>query len=485
MQLSKQELLVSQCFINGQWQGAADGRTLPVHNPATGELLGAAPSLSRGETAAAVAAAREAWPAWREMPAVKRGEIMRRWQQLIRDNLEDLARILTSEQGKPLAEAKGELGVGSDYVAWYAEEGRRAYGEVIPSPMGDRRLLTIRQPVGVVACITPWNFPSSMILRKVAPALAAGCTVVCKPASLTPFSALALGVLAKEAGFPEGVFNVVTGRPAEVGAELAENPAVRKLSFTGSTAVGKALMAQCAGTVKKISMELGGNAPFIVFADADLEAAVNGALGCKFRNSGQTCICTNRFLVEDAIYDDFVKRLVEKVQGLKVGNGLEAGVTQGPLIDQPSLEKVESLVAASLALGARPAAGGARHALGGLYFQPTVLTEARPEMPVCREEIFGPVAPVLRFKSEAEAIALANDTEYGLASYMYTRDIGRFWRVAEALEYGMVGVNEVLLAMAETPFGGIKESGLGREGGRQGLDEYLETKYIVSGGLRG
>jgi succinate-semialdehyde dehydrogenase/glutarate-semialdehyde dehydrogenase len=398
-------------------------------------------------------------------------------------NLEDLARILTSEQGKPLAEARAEITVGGGYVVWYAEEGRRAYGEVIPSPLGDRRLLTIRQPVGVAASITPWNFPCSMILRKVAPALAAGCTVVCKPASLTPLSALALGVLAQEAGFPEGVFNVVTGRPDQVGAELAANPGVRKLSFTGSTAVGKALLAQCAATVKKVSMELGGNAPFIVFEDADLDAAVDGALACKYRNSGQTCICTNRFLVQDGIHDAFVERLAAKVRGLKVGDGLEEGVTQGPLIDQASLDKVSSLVAQALAAGAQPLVGGGPHPRGGLFFQPTILVGVRAEMAVCREEIFGPVAPVLRFKDEEEAVALANDTAYGLASYLYTRDMGRFFRVAEALEYGMVGVNEVLLAMPEVPFGGVKESGLGREGGRQGLEEFLETKYILAGGL--
>jgi len=483
MELQNKALLATKCLIGGQWLAAADGRAITVTNPANGQTLAAVPSLSRAETAQAVAAAQAAWPAWRETPAVKRGEIMRRWQQLIMANLEDLARILTSEQGKPLAEARAEITVGGGYVVWYAEEGRRAYGEVIPSPLGDRRLLTIRQPVGVAASITPWNFPSSMILRKVAPALAAGCTVVAKPASLTPLSALALGVLAQEAGFPDGVFNLVSGRPDEVGAELAANHGVRKLSFTGSTAVGKALMAQCAATVKKVSLELGGNAPFIVFDDADLEAAVNGALGCKYRNSGQTCICTNRFLVQDGIHDAFVERLVAKVRELKVGSGLEEGVTQGPLIDQASLDKVGSLVAEALAGGARPLIGGGPHPLGGLFFQPTILTGVRPEMAVCREEIFGPVAPVLRFRDEAEAVALANDTAYGLASYVYTRDIGRFFRVAEALEYGMVGVNEVLLAMPETPFGGVKESGLGREGGRQGLDEFLVTKYILAGGL--
>jgi succinate-semialdehyde dehydrogenase/glutarate-semialdehyde dehydrogenase len=483
MNLAGHDLFRQKCFVNGQWVQAADGRTITVTNPAGGPPLGTAPSLSRGEIAQAVAAAEAAWPAWRGLTALERGNFLKRWEQLIRENLEELAVILTSEQGKPLAEARGEITVGCSYIGWYAEEGRRAYGEIIPPNAPGRRMLTIRQPVGVVAAITPWNFPMSMIARKVAPALAAGCTVVAKPASQTPFSALALAALAEQAGFPPGVFNVVTGQAAEVGAELTANPAVRKLGFTGSTAVGKQLMAMCAATVKKISLELGGNAPFIVFADADLDAAAAGALGCKFRNSGQTCICTNRFLVEESAHDAFVAKLLEKVKTLRVGDGLEPGVTQGPLIDLPSLEKVEHLVQASLAMGAQALTGGKRHALGGLFYEPTILDQARQEMPVCQEEIFGPVAPILTFASEEEAVRIANDTRYGLASYVFTRNLGRFWRISEQLEYGMVGVNEVVLATGEAPFGGVKESGLGREGGRQGLDEFMETKYVLLGGV--
>ncbi len=483
MNLADKNLMRNRCLVNNQWILAADGKSIAVKNPASGQLLGEAPSLAREEVAKAVAAAEAAWPAWRAMTALERGGLLRRWERLIRENLEDLAIILTSEQGKPLAEAKAEILGGCSYIGWYAEEGRRAYGEIIPPNAPGRRMLTFRQPVGVVAAITPWNFPMSMIARKVAPALAAGCTVVAKPASQTPFSALALAELAQRAGFPAGVFNVVTGQASQVGAELTANPAVRKLGFTGSTEVGKQLMAQCAATVKKVSLELGGNAPFIVFADADLEAAANGALGCKFRNSGQTCICTNRFLVERSIHDAFLVKLLAKVNALKVGDGLEPGTTQGPLIDQPSLEKVDSLVQASLAMGAKALTGGGRHALGGLFYQPTILDQARPDMPVCQEEIFGPVAPILTFDSEEEAVAMANDTRYGLASYVFTRNLGRFWRVSEKLEYGMVGVNEVVLATGEAPFGGIKESGLGREGGRQGLDEFMETKYVLLGGV--
>jgi len=483
MNLSNQELFRQKCYLDGQWLQAGDGRTITVTNPANGRTIGSAPSLSRSEVARAVAAAEAAWPAWREMTALKRGHLLRNWERLVRENLEDLAVILTTEQGKPLAEARAEIKGGCAYISWFAEEGRRAYGEVIPPNTRDRRLLTIRQPVGVAAAITPWNFPMSMIPRKTAPALAAGCTVVAKPSSMTPFSALALAALAERAGFPPGVFNVVTGQAAEVGAELTGNPAVRKLSFTGSTEVGKRLMAQCAPTVKKISLELGGNAPFIVFADADLDAAAAGALGCKFRNTGQTCICTNRFLVEESVHDAFVDRLLARVKTLRVGDGLAPETTQGPLIDQPSLEKVDGLVQASLSMGAQALAGGKRHALGGLFYEPTVLDQVRPEMPVCQQEIFGPVAPILTFADEDEAVRLANETRYGLASYVYTRDLGRFWRVSEKLDYGMVGVNEVLLATCEAPFGGIKESGLGREGGRQGLEEFMETKYVILGGV--
>ena len=483
MNLKNPQLFRQQCYVDGAWVSSAQGQTQPVDNPATGEQLGTVPALSAEETRAAIEAASRAWPAWRDLPAVRRGAYLHRWAKLIEDNAHDLGVILTSEQGKPLPEALGEIKSGQDAITWFAEEGRRAYGEVIPTPSPDRRPITIRQPVGVVGAVTPWNFPMSMIARKVSPALAAGCTIVLKPASATPFSALALAELAHQAGIPAGVFNVVTGKASVVGGELTANPLVRKFTFTGSTAVGKTLMAQCAKTVKNISLELGGNAPFIVFDDADLERAITGAMASKYRNTGQTCICVNRFLVQDGIYDAFVARLSEEVAAMRVGNGLDEGVRQGPLVDQQGLQKVDDLVAAAVALGARAAVGGKRHALGGNFYEPTVLVDLTPEMPILHQEIFGPVATVVRFKTEEEAIALANDTEYGLASYMYTNDLGRFWRVAEALESGLVGVNETGLASAESPFGGYKESGLGREGGRQGLDSFLETKYILVGGL--
>lgn len=483
MKLKKQELFKQQCYVDGAWVPNAQGKTQGVDNPATGEQIGTVPALSAEETRAAIEAASRAWPAWRGLTAVQRGAYLHRWAQLIEDNAQDLAVILTSEQGKPLPEALGEIKSGQDAITWFAEEGRRAYGEVIPTPSPDRRPLTIRQPVGVVAAVTPWNFPMSMIARKVSPALAAGCTIVLKPASATPFSALALAALAQEAGIPAGVFNVVTGKASVVGGEMTANPLVRKFTFTGSTDVGKTLMAQCAKTVKNISLELGGNAPFIVFDDADLERAISGALASKYRNTGQTCICVNRFLVQDGIYDAFVGRLSQEVAALKVGNGLDEGVRQGPLVDQQGLEKVEELVEAAVSLGARAAVGGKRHGLGGNFYEPTVLVGLTQDMPILHQEIFGPVATVVRFSTEQEAIALANDTEYGLASYMYTNDLGRFWRVAEALEAGLVGVNETGLASCESPFGGYKESGLGREGGRQGLDSFLETKYILVGGL--
>jgi succinate-semialdehyde dehydrogenase/glutarate-semialdehyde dehydrogenase len=482
--LNDNSLLKRRCYVNGEWVKSADGGIITVENPAKNLPMGTVPSLGRNETAEAIGFAKKAWPTWRELTASARGSMLKRWDQLIRDNLEDLAVILTSEQGKPLAEAKSEIIKGCSYISWYAEEGRRAYGQVIPPSGAGRRMLSIRQPVGVVASITPWNFPMSMIARKVAPALAAGCTVVCKPASHTPYSALALAELAHRAGFPPGVFNVITGQASQVGAELTSNPAVRMLGFTGSTSVGKQLMAECAGTVKKLSLELGGNAPFIVFADADLDTAVEGALNCKFRNCGQTCVCTNRFLVEESIHDEFVARLSAKIESLQVGDGLEPGTTQGPLIDQPSLEKIDSLVQASLAMGALAQSGGRRHALGGLFYEPTLLDKARQEMPVCQEEIFGPVAPIVSFNSEDQALDIANDTRYGLASYVFTKDLRRFWRVSEKLEYGMVGVNEVSISSCEAPVGGVKESGLGREGGHQGLDEFMETKYIVLGGVQ-
>ena len=483
MNLRDKSLLRQKCYVNGEWVQSADGRTITVNNPAKDQPMGTVPSLNGAETSEAISCAEGAWPAWRDLTASDRGSLIKRWEQLILENLDDLAVILTSEQGKPLAEAKSEIVKGCSYIGWYAEEGRRAYGEVIPPSGAGRRMLTIRQPVGVVAAITPWNFPMSMIARKVAPALAAGCTVVCKPASHTPYSALAMAELAQRAGFPPGVLNVVTGQASEVGAELTSNPGVRMLGFTGSTQVGKQLMAECAATVKKLSLELGGNAPFIVFADADLDAAAESALNCKFRNCGQTCVSTNRFLVEESVHDEFVARVSAKVQNLRVGDGLEPGVTQGPLIDKSSLEKVDYLVQASLAMGAFAQSGGRRHALGGLFYEPTLLDRARQEMPVCQEEIFGPVAPILSFGSEDEAIDIANDTRYGLASYVFTQDLRRFWRVSERLEYGMVGVNEVSISSCEAPVGGVKDSGLGREGGHQGLDEFMETKYIVLGGV--
>ena len=483
MKLHDDGLFKQKCYVNGEWVQAADGRTISVNNPAKDRPMGTVPRLTGSETAQAISWAQKAWPAWRDLTALERGKLVQRWAALIMQNLDDLAVILTSEQGKPLAEAKSEITKGCSYVSWYAEEGRRAYGEMIPPSGKGRRMFTIRQPVDVVASITPWNFPMSMIARKVAPALAAGCTVVCKPASQTPYSALAMAELARRAGFPPGVFNVITGQASEVGAELTANPEVRMLGFTGSTSVGKQLMAECSNTVKKLSLELGGNAPFIVFADADLDAAAHSALNCKFRNCGQTCVSTNRFLVESSVHDEFLARVSAHVQALRVGDGLEPGVTQGPLIDQDSLEKVDYLVQASLAMGARAYSGGKRHALGGLFYEPTLLDQARQDMPVCQEEIFGPVAPVISFDSEEEAIDIANDTRYGLASYLFTQDLRRFWRVSEKLEYGMVGVNEVSISSCEAPVGGVKESGLGREGGHQGLDEFMETKYIVLGGV--
>jgi len=483
LNLKDATLFRQQCYIDGQWLNADQGETLSIHNPATGEVLGTIPKMLAAETARAIAAANAAWPAWRAKTAAERGKLLRRWYELILANQDDLALIMTSEQGKPLAEAKGEIGYAASYLEWFAEEGKRAYGEIIPANGTDRRLLVMREPVGVCAAITPWNFPSAMITRKAGAALAAGCTMVLKPASQTPFSALALAELAERAGIPAGVFNVVTGSAKAIGGEICANPIVRKLSFTGSTEIGSQLIAQCAPTVKKLSMELGGNAPFIVFDDADLDAAVVGAMASKYRNAGQTCVCANRLLVQDGVYDAFAAKLAAAVAGLKVGNGLEAGVTQGPLIDQAALDKVKELVADAVDKGARVVCGGKPHALGRTYFEPTILADITPDMRMAREEIFGPVAPLFRFADEAEAIRMANDTEFGLASYFYARDVGRIFRVAEALEYGMVGVNSGLISTEIAPFGGVKSSGLGREGSRHGLDDYLELKYVCMGGI--
>jgi len=470
-------------YIDGQWVKADGGGVIPVVNPANGEEIGMVPDAGRAETRRAIAAAEAAFGAFSRTTAAERAAMLHGLADLILERREDLARLLTEEQGKPLAESRGEIGMSAAYVRWFAEEARRIYGEIIPSPWESRQLFAMREPVGVVAAITPWNFPSSMLARKIAPALAAGCTVVAKPASQTPFSGLAWGALCAEAGFPKGVVNIVTGGAREIGAELCENPAVRKLTFTGSTAVGKALLAQAAGTVKTVSMELGGNAPFIVFDDADLDAAVAGGIAAKFRNSGQTCVCTNRFYVQDGIYDAFMEKFVAAVEDLTVGDGLEDGVEQGPLIDVKALEKVEDFVADAAAHGGRVIAGGERHALGGTFYQPTVVAEASEAMKLAREEVFGPVAPVFRFATEEEAVARANATEYGLAAYFYTRDLGRAFRVSRGLEYGIVGVNEGLVTTEVAPFGGYKHSGIGREGSRHGITDYLEIKYVSMGGL--
>lgn len=481
MQLNDPRLFRQTAYINGEWMSSA--QTLEVFNPADHSLLGTVPNLGETETAAAITAANQALPAWRSKTAKERAAILRNWFNLILENQEDLAKMMTLEQGKPLAESKGEVLYGASFIEWFAEEAKRVYGDIIPEPMGGRRILVLKQPIGVVAAITPWNFPNAMITRKCAPALAVGCTVVIKPAESTPFSALALAELAERAGFPKGVINIVTGDPKPIGAELTRNPLVRKLSFTGSTAVGKLLMQQCASTVKKLSLELGGNAPFIVFDDADLDQAVAGVLASKYRNTGQTCVCANRLLVQDSIYDAFAEKLTAAVLKLKVGQGLEAGVQQGPLINAAALQKVASHVQDALSKGAKLLCGGAAHALGGTFYQPTILGDVTPNMRIAREETFGPVAPLFRFHNEAEAIALANDTEFGLAAYFYSRDLGRVWRVAEALEYGIVGINEGIISTEVAPFGGIKESGFGREGSKYGLDDFLEIKYLCMGGL--
>ena len=482
-QLKDPALLRQQCYVAGQWIGADSGATHPVVNPADGKMIGTSPVMGAAETRRAIEAANAAWPAWRTKTAKERSAILRKWFELMLANVDDLALILTTEQGKPLAEAKGEVTIGAWYVEWFAEEARRIYGDVIPTIGNDRRLVVIKEPVGVCVAITPWNFPSSMITRKVAPALAAGCTVVIKPAEATPYSALVLAELAQRAGFPPGVLNVITGNAREIGGEMCANPIVRKLSFTGSTEIGRLLMKQVAPTIKKLSLELGGNAPFIVFDDADLDAAADGAIISKFRNAGQTCVCANRLFVHDKVYDAFTAKLAQRVRALKVGSGVEAGVTQGPLIDAAALAKVEEHVADATAKGAQIATGGRRHALGGTFYEPTVLTGVTADMKIFREETFGPVAPLIRFGSDAEVIELANRTEFGLASYFYSRDIGRIWRVAEALEYGMVGVNTGLITTEVAPFGGVKQSGLGREGSKYGIEEYVEVKYVCFGGI--
>jgi len=483
LKLKDPALFRQRCYIAGAWQDADQGETIVINNPATGEALGTVPRMGGDETRRAIAAAGKAWPGWRALTAAERGKKLRRWYELMLANRDDLALIMTSEQGKPLAEAAGEIAYAADYLEWFAEEGRRAYGEIIPPNAADRRILATREPVGVCAAITPWNFPAAMITRKAGPALAAGCTLIAKPASQTPFSALALAELADRAGIPAGVFNVITGSAKLIGAEICANPVVRKLSFTGSTETGAQLIAQCAPTVKKLSMELGGNAPFIVFDDADLDAAVAGAMASKYRNTGQTCVCANRLLVQDGVYDAFVEKLATAVGQLKVGNGVDPGVTQGPLIDQAALAKVTELIADAIGKGARVVCGGQPHALGRTFFEPTILADATTAMRFSREEIFGPVAPLYRFKDEADAIRIANDTEFGLASYFYARDVGRIFRVAEALEYGMVGVNTGIISTAISPFGGVKSSGLGREGSRHGLDDYLEIKYVCLAGI--
>ena len=469
------------CYVNGGWLQARSGATIDVDNPATGAILGTVPKLGAAETREAIDAAARAFPEWRRKTGKERAVVLRRWFELMMQHQEDLARLMTTEQGKPIAESRGEVGYAASFLEWFGEEAKRVYGDTIPGHLADKRIVVLKQPVGVVACITPWNFPLAMITRKAGPALASGCTVVLKPASQTPFSALALAELAERAGVPAGVFNIVTGGAAEIGGELTSNPVVRKLSFTGSTEVGRALMAQCAPTIKKLSLELGGNAPFIVFDDADLDAAVAGAMASKYRNTGQTCVTANRIYVQDGVYETFAAKLADAVRSLTPANGLEPTATQGPLIDDKALAKVEEHVADAIGKGATVVTGGRRHALGGRFYEPTVLTGVTSSMAVAREETFGPVAPLFRFKTDDEAIAMANDTEFGLAAYFYGRDIGRVWRVAEALEAGMVAINTGILSTEVAPFGGIKQSGLGREGSKYGIDEFVEIKYLCIG----
>jgi succinate-semialdehyde dehydrogenase/glutarate-semialdehyde dehydrogenase len=484
LKLNDEVLVRRNSYVDGAWVAARSGSRFPVRDPATGEALSEVADLDADDTKLAIEAASRALPRWREKTAKERAQIMRRWFELLMANQEDLARLMTAEQGKPLLETRGEVAYGASFVEWFAEEGKRVYGDIIPTTQAGRRVLALKEPIGVVAAITPWNFPNAMITRKVAPAIAAGCTVVIKPSEETPLSALALAELADRAGLPKGVINVVTtNRAPEVGRELTQNPLVRKFSFTGSTEVGKLLMAQCASTVKKVSLELGGNAPFIVFDDADLDAAIEGAMLSKFRNMGQTCVCANRLLVQESVHEAFAAKLAERVAQLKVGNGFESGVQQGPLINKEAVEKVESLIADALKHGAKLVIGGKRHALGGTFFEPTILRDVTPECACAREEIFGPVVTLFRFRDEAEAIRMANDTPYGLAAYFYARDLGRVMRVAEGLEYGIVGINEGIISTEVAPFGGVKESGIGREGSKYGIEEFLEIKYLALGGL--
>ena len=483
LNLKDPTLLRNQAYINGQWVDADNGATFAVTNPANGELVTEVAKLGAAETARAIDAAEQAMQDWKKLPAKARAGVLRKWYDLMMENQEDLAIIMTAEQGKILAESRGEIAYGAAFVEWFGEEAKRIDGDVIPGPSPDKRIVCIKQPVGVVAAITPWNFPNAMIARKAAPALAAGCSIVIKPASETPLSAFAMAVLAERAGVPGGVLNVIAGSSSDIGGELTANPTVRKLTFTGSTPVGKMLQAQCAGTVKKTSMELGGNAPFIVFDDADIDAAIQGAMVSKYRNAGQTCVCSNRLFVQDSVYDTFVEKLVAATADLAVGDGMQDGIAIGPLVNTKAVNDVDELVQASVSAGANVALGGAAHDLGGCYYQPTVLTEVTSQMAVFRNEIFGPVAPVVRFSTEEEVIAMANDTEFGLASYFYTRDIGRVWRVAEALDYGIVGINEGIISNEMAPFGGVKESGSGREGSKYGIDDYVEIKYMLMGGL--
>ena len=481
--LADKTLLRQQCFIAGEWCDADSGETIAVTNPATGEIIGSIPKMATDETRRAIVAGQTAFADWRQRTGKERGNILRAWFDMIMANQDDLARIMTAEQGKPLAESKGEIAYAASFIEWFAEEAKRVYGDTIPGHARDRRVVVLKEPVGVAVAITPWNFPAAMITRKAGPALAAGCPMVVKPATATPFSALALAVLAERAGVPKGILSVITGASSAIGSEMTGNRLVKKLSFTGSTEIGKQLMAACADSIKKVSLELGGNAPFIVFDDADLDAAVAGAMASKYRNTGQTCVCANRILVQDGVFDQFADKLADAVAAMKVGNGLTGDFDQGPLIDAAAVDKVEEHVQDALAKGARVITGGKRHALGGTYYEPTVMADVTPEMKVAREETFGPLAPLFRFKTEQDGIDMANDTEFGLAAYFYAGGMGRVWRVAEALESGMVGINSGIISTEVAPFGGVKESGIGREGSKYGLDEYLEIKYLCIGGL--